>query len=266
MERTLPRPIAIPRLNPVTLASVAVVLVFFGIYATEHGADSWAYYRADLLDPYRDTVYGTHTFLYSPAFNLAWEPLRWLPWGVSQVAIVAASMGALVWLVGWPLAALLLIADLEPLYVELSNANLNLVAAALVVAALRYPALWSALLLTKVTPGIGLVWHLVRREWRSLGVALGVTVLIALPTLILWPEQWVEWIGLLATSSRDMPEQLGIPLLVRGSVALGLVAWGAHTDRTWTVPIAVALSMPVTWIAPIMAIGAVRFVRFRAGR
>ena len=261
MERVLPRRLALPRINPVTLAPVAVVLGFLGIYAVEHGSDSWAYYNTDLLDPYHDTVYGTHTFLYSPAFNLAWEPLRWLPWGVSHIAIVAAEIGALVWLVGWPIAALLLIADLEPLYVELSNANLNLVAAALVVASLRYPALWSALLLSKVTPGIGLVWHLVRREWRSLGIALGVTFAIALPTLLLWPGQWVEWFGLLASSSRDMPEQLGTPLIVRGIAALGLVAWGAHTGRAWTVPVAVALSMPVTWVAPIMALGAVRLYR-----
>ena len=31
------------------------------------------------------------------------------------------------------------------------------------------------MLFTKITPAVGLVWHAVRREWRSLGVAAGVT-------------------------------------------------------------------------------------------
>jgi len=32
----------------------------------------------------------------------------------------------------------------------------------------RYPAAWALVLITKVTPGIGLVWFAVRREWCPL--------------------------------------------------------------------------------------------------
>ena len=47
--------------------------------------------------------------------------------------------------------------------------------AAAIALGFRYPAAWSFLLLTKVTPGIGLVWFAVRREWRPLAIALGFT-------------------------------------------------------------------------------------------
>ncbi len=43
----------------------------------------------------------------------------------------------------------------------------------------RYPAAWSLILLTKITPGIGLLWFAVRREWRALAIALGATAAIA---------------------------------------------------------------------------------------
>ena len=34
---------------------------------------------------------------------------------------------------------------------------------------------WAFVLLTKVTPGIGLLWFAIRRRWRDLAIALGVT-------------------------------------------------------------------------------------------
>ncbi len=40
-----------------------------------------------------------------------------------------------------------------------------------------------------------------------------------------------------------------IPLWLRVAVAVVIVVWGARTDRTWTVPIASAIAMPVLWFA-----------------
>ncbi len=45
--------------------------------------------------------------------------------------------------------------------------------AAAIALGFRYPATWAFVLLAKVTPGIGLLWFLVRREWRNLAIALG---------------------------------------------------------------------------------------------
>ena len=50
--------------------------------------------------------------------------------------------------------------------------------AAAIVIGFRWPAAWSLVLLTKITPGIGLLWFAVRREWRSLAIALGAVIMI----------------------------------------------------------------------------------------
>ena len=39
-------------------------------------------------------------------------------------------------------------------------------------------SLWGAVLLTKVTPGIGVLWHLARREYQAFATALAATVVI----------------------------------------------------------------------------------------
>ena len=43
----------------------------------------------------------------------------------------------------------------------------------------RHPWTWSFVLLTKVTPAVGLLWFVVRREWRNLGIALGASAVLA---------------------------------------------------------------------------------------
>ena len=71
--------------------------------------------------------------------------------------------------------------------VELTGGNIHLLLAAAIVAEFRWPAAWSFVLLTKVTPGIGLLWFAVRREWRPLMIALGATAAIAGLTFIIVP-------------------------------------------------------------------------------
>ncbi len=106
-------------------------------------------------------------------------------------------------------------------------------------------------MLTKVTPGIGLAWFLVRREWRSLAVALGVTAFLAAVSFVINPEAWRSWItdSLGATAAGAPLNQLAIPvpLWVRVPLALVLVAWGGLTDRRWTVPVAATLALPILW-------------------
>jgi hypothetical protein len=52
-------------------------------------------------------------------------------------------------------------------------------------------------LLTKVTPGVGLLWLALRREWGALAVALGATVAIAALSWAAAPALWKQWIGVL---------------------------------------------------------------------
>jgi hypothetical protein len=103
-------------------------------------------------------------------------------------------------------------------------------------------------LLTKVTPGVGLLWFAVRREWRSLGIALGVTAVIASVGVALAPDLWVEWVRSMSVTGASVgPNQVPVPLAVRVVAAAALVAWGARTDRRWTVVVAAMLALPTLW-------------------
>ena len=61
---------------------------------------------------------------------------------------------------------------------EVAGGNVSLLLAVAIVVGFRWPAAWALVLLTKITPGIGLLWFAVRREWRHLAIALGATAAI----------------------------------------------------------------------------------------
>jgi hypothetical protein len=136
---------------------------------------------------------------------------------------------------------------------ELNVGNIQLLIAVALVLSFRWPWTWAFPLLTKPTLGVGLLWYAVRREWRNLGIALGTTALIALCSAILAPSLWLDWLRELADNavsaapnSYDAPFQF-FPLVLRLTVAALLVAWGARSDRRWTLIVAALIAMPVMW-------------------
>jgi hypothetical protein len=120
-----------------------------------------------------------------------------------------------------------------------------------------------------VTPGVGLIWFAVRKEGRALGLALAVTAVIALASFAAAPTLWAQWFDVLVTNNGTAPSGLFVPgpLWVRLCVAIGVVAWGAHTNRPWTVPVAAMTALPVIWIYDgfAMLLGAVSLLRRQAG-
>jgi hypothetical protein len=138
-----------------------------------------------------------------------------------------------------------------PVLGELWLGNLNILLGLAVVIGMRWPAAWAFILLTKITPGVGLLWFLVRREWRSLAIALGVTAAVSAASFVLAPQLWADFIEASKTqlgATVDVPRQAApIALPIRLAVAALIVAWGARTDRAWVLPIAVALSVPFLW-------------------
>lgn len=224
--------------------------------ARTFGFDAFAYWQVQIEDPYRLPVGAFGSFLYSPvaARLLAFAAL--LPWWVFLWLWSALLIGTLVWLGGrrwlWLLA-------FPPVALELYHGNIHLLIAAAIALGFRYPAAWAFVLLTKVTPGIGLLWFLVRREWRNLGVALGVTMAIVAISVALDLRLWQEWIAReLAASTSQAPNQpyIPIPLFLRLPIAAALVVWGARTDRKWTVPVAAAISMPILWVTAFATLAA----------
>ncbi len=196
------------------------------------------------LDPYTIGAY-----LYAPAFAQVLAPLTALPWPVFAATWTALICIALAWLTGrWAFPLVFTVAVALELYLGQIDAFI----AVAILVGFRYPAVWAFPLLTKVAPGIGLLWFAIRREWRALAIAVTATVAVAAVSAVLAPELWRAWSDLLRRSllERQTIEgtYLAIPVWLRLPFAIAIIAWGARTNRHWTVPVGVLLAMPILWI------------------
>jgi hypothetical protein len=214
--------------------------------------DARSYYQADLGDLYWE---GSYPFRYSPAVAEAFVPFQALSFPVFVAILRAAELGATALITG---PFLPLVIFWSPLASEINAANINMLIVAVAIFGLRWPALWSFVLLTKVTPGIGLLWFAVRKEWHSLAVVSAVTLGIASVSFAIDPELWYEWIAFLTV----MTPGDGVPLWIRVAAAAVIVIWGAWTDRPWTVVVAAALAMPRLYLmTPAMLVGLLYYLR-----
>jgi hypothetical protein len=224
------------------------------------GQDARCYWQATLADPYLHSEWNDPiAYVYSPAFLQLVSPLTALPWQLFMAAWTATLLFAVRVLTG---PRLFLAGLLFPFTaMEVAGGNVSLLLAVAIAIGFRWPAAWAIVLLTKITPGVGLLWFAVRREWRSLAIALGATAVIALVSFVLLPEQWRAWIDVVirnATAGRTGTwASVPIPLAVRLPFAIALVVWGARTDRRWTVPVASMLALPAVWYGGISMLLAV---------
>ena len=246
------------------LIDVYLILIILGGGGFVH--DSYAYWSVSLADPYTANVGQRDAFLYSPAAAQLFAVLGLLPWPVFLLGWTALQVAIVVWLAGrdwwWVL-------PLPPVLFECIVGNVHLLYAAAIRLGFRYPWMWALMLLTKVTPGVGLLWFAVRREWRALGIALGATAVIVAISYLLAPDLWRQWMDLLsAQSGGDVPElaAVRVPLVVRVAIAAVIVAWGAWTDRPWVLPIAVLLAQPVIWVASLAILVGILPLRGAKGR
>jgi hypothetical protein len=224
------------------------------------GQEAFCYWIANLNSPYSLSDWGSPiAYVYSPAFIQAMAPLTRLPWLLFMGIWTGLLILAIRFLTGPRLFAVGVLLAI----VELVGGNISLLLAVAIVIGFRWPAAWSFVLLTKVTPGIGLLWFVVRREWRQLGIALGATALIVAASATIMPQAWLDWFNLLlGLAGRDGTwAAVPIPFLVRMPVAIAVVVWGARTNRRWTVPVAGMLALPALWYGGLTMLLAVIALR-----
>ena len=184
--------------------------------------DARSYYALNLDDLYTGrTDWNTiGAYPYSPAFAQLVYPLNLLPWTWFVAAWTALLIGAVWLLTGRELFLFgMLIGAME-----IAGGNVSLLLAAAIVLGFRYPFTWAFVLLTKITPGVGLLWFVVRREWRQLAIALGATAAVVAVSFVLMPQNWVAWIDLLLanTGKGGTWAAIPIPLVVRGPIGVAL--------------------------------------------
>ena len=210
------------------------------------GQDAYCYWQAPLADPYvRSNWTDPVAYVYSPAFLQLIAPLTALPWQGFMAVWTLLMLAGVRFLAGPRWFAFGVLFAL----MEIAGGNISILIAVAMVVGFRWPAAWAFVLLTKVTPGIGLLWFAVRREWNSLAIALVATAGVFVGSALLMPAAWSDWLTVLGTvSGRDGTwAAVPIPLIGRLPVAVALVVWGARTDRRWTVPVAGMIALPALW-------------------
>lgn len=243
-------------------ASIFGVIPFTLQLGTPPGMDTYTYWAADMDNLYATAVIGSHAegaYLYSPVFAQAFSPLRLLPFEVVYALWLSLCLGLLAWMrVLWFVA-------LPPVIAELYFGNVHILYAAVIVAGFGTPGLWALPWLTKVTPGIGSLWFAFTRKWRLFALALGSTAVMVLVSFALAPHLWVDWVAsLIGNVGRPTGMRAdAVPLVVRLAVAVAVLAWGARTNRLWTIPVAVFLAAPTIWPGSVAVLAAAFSPRLR---
>ena len=243
--------------------ATAFTLIVVTYVGRSLGYDAYSYWSIDFADLYGRTLESNFTlgaFRYAPPIAYLFGPLGALPWWLFLWLWAALMLAAIATLGGrWAL----IVVALPPVALELYHGNVHLFMAVAVAVGFRHPWAWSFVLLTKITPGIGLLWFVVRREWRSLAIALGATLAVAGVSYVVAPNYWTEWIDA-TLSNLDEPQHYSVPppAWIRLPIAALVVAWGARTDRPWTVAVAATIGLPIIWPHGLcLALAAIPFLR-----
>ena len=215
--------------------------------------DAASYYYLDET-PYdwTDSPPGVPPFRYAPLFIWVTAPLRLLGFDAFVWVWAALHVIVLIWLrAGWMLA-------IPGLNEDVIRGNINVFIAALLVLAVRYAAAWAPILLTKITPVVGLLWHAVRGEWSALAVAYIATVGIAAVGIMLNPDLWLAWITAVFTA----PENYAgvdnfLPLSVRILMSAGVVVYAGRTSRAWLLPVGILVGWPGLLPPALMMLAAI---------
>lgn len=234
------------------------VLISIMLREGHFGLDSHAYWSAWRRGLYTEPPGAYDAYLYSPVFAEVIWPLTLLPWPVFSWVWLGLMLVASAWL-AWPLTLKwrwLVFALGIPF---LMAGNIEVLLAASAVVALRAPAAWAFPLLTKITPGIGVLWFGVRREWWSFSCALMATLTVAGISYAIAPNLWAGWWTFLTTAqpSSDVlnaPAALG---LSKDILALALLTWGSLTGRRWAIPVAMVLASAMSSVSTLLILLAI---------
>ena len=249
----LPEPAAVHRL---ALSGFVLVVAIFAIVRlldmypwNDRLFDQWAYWSTRFGFDYAAAHPGeSGAYLYSPAFAQLIAPLTVLPLPVFMAAWTALIAAVFYWVAGW---RAFFIGALAPVAMSIAIGQLDVLMAAVIIIGFRWPAAWVLPFITKVTPGIGVLWFAARGEWRSLGVALGATAAVVGASMAIDPRAWVGWLEMLARFEAPTAANgvfLPVPLWVRLPLVAVLIVWGARTDRRWTLPIGMTFALPTVWL------------------
>lgn len=265
MRRVAARRVIVSR--ALLVLGILVVAYDWWLLTTTGGSpvDAHAYWIADPNNLYPHPELLQHNgYIYSPAFELIVGWARLVPFEVFVAVWRALLLATLVWLAG-PFTIIVIF--LPPVASEINAGNIQILLAAAIVIGFRYPGTWAFVLLTKVSPGIGLLWFAMRRQWRALAWALGLAVVIVAVLVVLWPDRWVAYLRLLTAGSPPPVPPYNLSIWVRLPVAVAFVVLGGWRGWRWPVVVGATLALPLFYfLSPSMFTGVLPYLRVSLGR
>lgn len=249
------------------LGIAAAIIVWVGF--TRSGGlpvDAHAYWAADPNDLYAGSLRGesTDSYLYSPAFEFVAGWGRLLPFEVFVAIWRAVLLAALVSLAG-PFTVVVLFT--VPVLSEINAGNIQMLLALAIVLSFRWPATWAFVILTKLTPGVGVLWFALRRQWRAVAVALGVTAGLAALSFLLGPDRWFDYLVLLTGEPAPAVSPYYLTFWQRLPFALAFILLGSWRGYRWPVVVGATLALPVYYIlSTSLLVGVLPFARAELGR
>jgi hypothetical protein len=209
-----------------------------------YGQDSHAYWLAAQGELAYSRPAGTlDAYLYSPAFLLLIMPLTWLPWPVFLAVWTALLLMIAIWLVKplrWRWAVPLFIFCLPEILVS----NIYLLLSVAAVLGVRHSVAWVFPVLTKVTMGVGLLWFILRGDWRRFLQGISATGVIVGVCYALDPAAWHAWVQFLV-AHRDGTKDGLLMFAIRCLLAVILVTIGARRNWPWLIAPAMLLASPI---------------------
>jgi hypothetical protein len=257
------------RIGRDSLVLIGVIgAIVYWIYLTKTGGapvDVRYYWAADPGNLYPHPEAGEHNgFNYSPWFDWAVAWGRSLPFEVFVAIWRAILLIALVYLAG-PFTIFVLFT--VPVASEINAGNIQILLALAIVIGFRRPASWSFVLLTKVTPGVGLLWFALRRQWRHLAIALGVTAGLIAVSFLARPGDWFDYLALWTGAPAPAVSPYYLTFWQRLPFALGFIVFGAWRGYRWPVVVGATLALPVYYIiSTSMLVGVLPYLRQALGR
>lgn len=225
-----------------TLATLGAILlaVIVALYWREAG-DSLAYWIAATRLVHGEAIYAPPAAAFEPfAYHYA-------PPFAQLLAPVAAVLPAVPYEIGFRVSLILATWDLAgrtalrmlallafvPLAYALRVENVEIfMAVALVYGLGRSSWLFSALGLLKVSPGLGIVYLVLRGRWRDAAIAIGFGLAVCIVSYLVAPQLWASWLASIAGRSGIVGNSLiPVPYWIRAATGLGLTVLAGLTGR-----------------------------------
>jgi hypothetical protein len=218
-------------------ALLAIVVVLFW----QNPGDNYAYWLAAQRLVAGEPVYVTgeaafapYAYHYTPPLAQVLAPLTLFLPSVAYIIGYRVLEVLTVWyLAGRAMLPMLALIAFLPVAIELRFENVHLfMAVAIVLALWRWPLLFAVAAIVKVSPGLGIVYLVLRRRFRDAAIAVVVGAAICAVSYVLSPNLWQEFLAAIGDRAGITGNSLiPVPYVVRAIAGLVLAVAGGIVGR-----------------------------------